>query len=74
MVKQEVSSKSEPINNIDSNEKKYSSRLTVSQKTKDIICNECKKEFLTHHPEFEGMKLTENFIIRQIAEHYLRSP
>ena len=74
MVKEDKSPKAEPINNIDNTESKYSSRLTVSDSTKNLICNGCRKEFLIHHPEFEGMKLTENFIVRQIAEHYLRSP
>lgn len=74
MVKEDKSSKAEPINNIDNSESKYSSRLTVSDSTKNLICNRCKTEFLTHHPEFVGMKITENFIVRQIAEHYLRSP
>lgn len=55
-------------------EKCYKVRLTVSKNTKNLIMNECKGEFLKHHPEIKGMKITENFIVRQIAEFYLKEP
>lgn len=62
-----------PITNgNDPSEKSYSAKLTVSKSTKELIVNSCKKEFLNHHPELEGMKITENLIVRQIAEFYLR--
>ncbi len=74
-MQKRVSEKDTPISNGEqSNEKTYSVKLTVSESTKKLICNECKEEFIKHHPELKGMKITENLIVRQIAEHYIRSP
>lgn len=56
------------------NEKKYKVHLTCSKETADAIMKNCVKEFLEHHPDFEGMKISQGFILKQIAEHYLRSP
>lgn len=71
----QVSSKDSPITNgEESHGKSYSVKLTVSESTKSMVVEECKKEFLTHHPEIKGMKITENFIVRQLAEFYLKSP
>ena len=36
-----------------------------------LIRTECKKEFLNNHPEMEGMKLTDAFMIKKITEYYL---
>ena len=47
--------------------------ILVDYEVYDMVMIECKKEFLEHHPEFVGMKITHNFIIRKLAEHYLRS-
>lgn len=74
-MQKRVSSKDNPIvNGEESNEKTYSVKLTVSKSTKELIIEDCKEEFLKHHPELEGMKITENFIIRQIADFYLKEP
>lgn len=72
MSKKGISAKDEPINN--HKESAHSVKITVSEDTKNLLLNGCKEEFLTHHPELKGMKLTENFLVRQIFEHYLRSP
>ena len=70
-----VSSKDAPITNGEtSNEKTYSVKLTVSESTKKLINEDCKEEFIKHHPELKGMKITENFIVRQIADFYLKEP
>ena len=70
-----VSGKDAPITNgEESNAKTYSVKLTVSESTKKLILDECKEEFLKHHPEIKGMKITENFIVRQIADFYLSEP
>ncbi len=66
--------KNDPIENDSSLQKCYRVRLTVSESTKDMVMNECREEFIRHHPELKGMKITENFIIRQIAEFYLKEP
>jgi polyphosphate kinase 2 (PPK2 family) len=50
--------------------KKYRA-LFVDISTRELVRNECKKEFLRHHPEFEGMLITDDFIIKKIAEYYL---
>jgi len=47
--------------------------LLVDYETFDLVINECKQEFLENHSEFIGMKITQNFIVRKIAEHYMRS-
>ena len=47
--------------------------LLVDYETYDMITKNCVEEFLNHHPEFIGMKLTQSFIIRKIAEFYLNS-
>lgn len=46
--------------------------LICSKETKDIILNECTKEFLQHHKEFKDMKLSQSFILKKIAEFYLK--
>ncbi len=71
-----VSNKDEPIDNGDesSSEKSYSVKLTVSSSTKNLVVEHCIKEFLNHHPELKGMKITENFIVRQLAQFYLKEP
>lgn len=37
----------------------------------DELLNMCVKEFLDSNPEFRGMKITKNFIVRRIADYYL---
>lgn len=54
------------------NEKKYTEKLSCSKSTKELILNECIKEFLAHHPEMKGANVTHNMILRQIAEFYLK--
>ncbi len=46
--------------------------LTCSQETKDLILNECAEEFIKHHPELNGMKVSQGFILKKITEFYLK--
>ena len=59
-------------NNGTSNNKCYV-KLTVSPETKKMLLS-CIPDFLEHHPEMKGMKITENLIVMQIADHYKKSP
>lgn len=65
--------KNEPINHEDETKHRCYVKVTVSPSTKQLLMS-CIPEFLEHHPELKGMHMTENFITRQIIEHYLRSP
>lgn len=54
------------------NEKHYTERLACSKSTKNLIIDDCSKLFLEAHPELRGMTITQNFILRKIAEFYLK--
>ncbi len=54
------------------NERKYSTRLACSESTKKLIMEDCIEDFLSHHPELSGINVTQNMILRQIAEYYLK--
>lgn len=51
----------------------YRHHLTCSKETKDMIINDCIKEFLTHHKEFQATRITSGFILRRLAEYYLKN-
>ena len=67
----ESSDKSEYHNHEEINERKYSTRLACSESTKKLIMKDCIEDFLSHHPELSGINVTQNMILRQIAEYYL---
>ena len=50
----------------------YTEMLRCSKKTKALIMTDCKKEFLKHHPELIGTKITQGQILIQIAIFYLK--
>ncbi len=50
--------------------KGYKSHLLCSEETKKLITEDCVEEFLAHHPEFNGMNITHNFILKKIGEFY----
>ena len=54
------------------NGKKYCERLCCSTETKNMIMTDCVEEFLSHHPELAGMKITQDFILRKIIDFYLK--
>lgn len=41
--------------------------------TQELI-EQCKEEYLKHHPEMKQIPLSKDKIIFEIASHYLRSP
>jgi hypothetical protein len=49
----------------------YRRYMTCSQKTKNLIMIECKKEYLKHHPEHEEFSLSQGFMLSKIAQYYL---
>lgn len=65
------SMKDEPIGN--DHENKSRVKLTVSQETKDQVMS-CIPDFLEHHPEMDGMNITENMIVKQLVKLWKRSP
>ena len=46
-------------------------KLAVFPETYDLVINECKTEFLRNNPQFEGINITQEFIVRRIAKYYL---
>jgi len=50
--------------------KGYKYHLTCSEYTKSLIRNDCVEEFLNHHPEFNEVNITDNFILKKIGEFY----
>jgi len=66
-MKDEMADTSHSVNN------KCYVKLTVTSETKRMVLS-CIPDFLEHHPEVKGMKITENFIVMQIADHYKKSP
>ena len=53
------------------NKKGYTGKLCCSLTNKKLLMEECKIEFLKHHPDFEGMTLTQDFMLTKIIEYYL---
>ncbi len=71
--KKEIEAKFEFHSNNDPVEKRYSEKLTCSKSTKKLITDDCIEEFLKHHPELHGSNVTQNMILTQIANFYLKS-
>jgi len=53
------------------NSQRINRHLVCSQVVYDMITKECAKEYLKHHPEMLGAKLSQNHILRQISKFYL---
>lgn len=53
-------------------DKNYSEKMTCSVKTKKLIMLDCKQEFLYHHPELKGTKITQGQMLLQLAIFYLK--
>ena len=45
-------------------------RLNVRPETRAKV-EECIQEFLKHNPDFEGINITQDFIVLRIAKYYL---
>jgi len=54
------------------NEKGYTENLKCSKETKKLIMEDCVKMFLEDNPDFQGMKISQNFILKRIAKVYLK--
>lgn len=52
-------------------EKGYTHQLYCSESVYNAIVVDCIKEFLEHNPTFKGMRISQDFILRRIARHYL---
>jgi len=46
-------------------------KLAIKSDTKEMLLNECVKEFLRHNPAFEGMNITQDFILMKVITFYL---
>lgn len=53
------------------NEKSYRSHLLCSKEIKMMIMKQCVDEFLRHHPEMVGIKISQGFMLRRLALYYL---
>jgi hypothetical protein len=51
--------------------KNYERHILCSNESKKLIEEDCKKEFLNHHPEFKGLRLSNGFILSKIIKYYL---
>ena len=47
--------------------------LAVNPDTYVMVTEKCVSEFLKHHPEFKGVKISHEFIIKRIAKYYIES-
>lgn len=54
-------------------ERGYECHLTCSKETKKLIIEDCKKEFLKHHPEFKGMSISCGFLLKKIGVYYIEN-
>ena len=45
--------------------------MTCTRNTRDSIMKECVEEFLRHHPEMRGMKITQSFMLEKLRLFYL---
>lgn len=46
-------------------------QIKCKAEDRDILMGDCTKEFLNHHPEFTGQKLTQRFMLRKLINFYL---
>jgi hypothetical protein len=51
--------------------RKFKCRLACSEDTHRLIMEECVQEFLKHNPDFEGIHITHDMILRRVALFYL---
>jgi len=62
---------SEENNNI--NERNYTEQLRCSKSTKKLLMENCIAELIIHHPELKGMNITQNMILRNVIDYYLKN-
>jgi len=56
------------------NKHRINRHLACSQEVYTLIITNCINEYLKHHPEMLGAKISHNHILRQIGEHYIKTP
>ena len=50
-----------------------SKHLVVDDETFELVMSKCVREYYESNPKQVGMRMTQNFMIRRIAEHYLET-
>jgi len=55
-------------------ERHYTDAMKCSKETKQLIMSDCIREFIKYNPDFDGMNITQGFILKKIALHYIESP
>ncbi len=53
------------------NSQRINRHLVCSQEVYDIIVKDCAREYVEHHPEMQGAKISQNHILKQISQFYL---
>lgn len=53
------------------NSQRLKRHLLCNQEVYDLITKKCVEEYLKHHPEMLGAKISQNHILRQISKFYL---
>lgn len=48
-------------------------QLKTRKSVLNRLRNECKKEFLRHHPEMTEFNLTDNFMLDKVTKYYLEN-
>ena len=47
-------------------------RLVVRDETKTLLMGECKTEFLKHRPHLREINITQDMVLKEICQFYLR--
>lgn len=47
--------------------------LVCSDEVFKSIVEDCMREYIKHHPEMEGAKISQNHILKQISNYYLQN-
>lgn len=54
------------------NSQRLNKHLLVNSEVHNMITVECVDEYLKNHPEMKGAKISQNHILRQIAQYYIK--
>ena len=47
-------------------------KITIRKDTKKRLCQECVDEYLKHHPEMRHVKITQDKILYEVCEYYIK--
>lgn len=53
------------------NSQRTNRHLTCCQEVYEMIVVDCIREYIEHHPEMEGAKISQNHILKQISKFYI---